>query len=55
MAIKKYAIFRVANGRFEGALGDIFNIMANEMNFTYKITPSKDGMYGSQVCFNLSR
>ena len=42
-------ITSVEDGRAGGAIGQIFEIMSNLMNFTYKMVESKDLLYGGQV------
>ena len=41
--------FRLNGDRFEGAMGDIFHMMSEIMNFKYKPIPSIDGFYGTKV------
>ncbi|XP_023343162.1 glutamate receptor ionotropic, delta-1 isoform X2 [Eurytemora carolleeae] len=42
-------VFRLNGDRFEGAMGDIFHLMSEIMNFKYKPIPSIDGFYGNKV------
>ena len=46
---KEQIYFRLNGDRFEGAMGDIFHLMSEIMNFKYKPIPSIDGFYGNKV------
>lgn len=40
------------NGKFTGSIGEIFEVMGKNLNFSYEAVPSIDGFYGSKVRLN---